>query len=169
MKPNFCSFCGVQLPVEQQEAAHPHCTACGTTHWQNPRPVAVLLQPARTVTGKLGLVILRRGIMPFRGELALPSGFVEKGESIEEAASRELWEELHLTSPAEQIRLLDSIPTPHDQTLVFCTTDIILDGVDTVPFVRTAEALSRGVSPTAIDLCFPLHTAAMQEWFRGQS
>lgn len=39
------------------------------------------------------LLLIRRKGHPFMGKRALPGGFVEKGESAEEAACRELWEE----------------------------------------------------------------------------
>ena len=46
--------------------------------------------------GRTGVVVIRRDIEPFRGELALPGGFIETGESWREAAVRELSEETGL-------------------------------------------------------------------------
>lgn len=163
---NFCPNCAAPFPAAEKVKVHPHCEACGVTNWRNPRTVAVLLQPVRAADGRVGLVVLRRGIEPFRGEMALPGGFVEFGESVEEAAARELREESRLETPPELITMINTVPTQAGHMLAFCTTEYVLEDFTDIPFEPTTEALGLGVIYSPQDLCFPLHSRATREWFK---
>ncbi len=58
------------------------------------RPVTPLLAVDCVVIDAKGRVLLvRRANPPFQGQLALPGGFVDVGESVEDACRRELMEE----------------------------------------------------------------------------
>ncbi len=48
------------------------------------------------------LLLIERGKEPYKGDWAFPGGFVEEGESCEQAAVRELWEETTLQLTALQ-------------------------------------------------------------------
>ncbi len=88
---NFCSHCG--HVVEQKVPPGDHlprfvCPACGAIHYQNPRIVA------GCVPEHEGRILLcRRAIEPRRGFWTFPAGFMENGETTQDAARRESVEE----------------------------------------------------------------------------
>jgi ADP-ribose pyrophosphatase YjhB (NUDIX family) len=66
------------------------CLDCGFVHYINPRPVAGTI-PVRRDDGHILLV--RREIEPRVGYWVFPGGFMDVGETAEEAAARETLEE----------------------------------------------------------------------------
>ncbi len=91
-EPRFCQYCGEGLKTVKVEGKpRPRCSACGVTVFEDPKLAAVTLV-ARD--GKLALV--RRGVEPHLGRWSFPSGFVDRGERVEDAAVRETLEETGL-------------------------------------------------------------------------
>src|SRR5919112_275858 len=64
------------------------CPDCGFVAYENPKIVvgSVVAEEGRTLLG-------RRAIEPRRGYWTLPAGYMELGETVEEGARREAWEE----------------------------------------------------------------------------
>ncbi|HNQ21590.1 MAG TPA: NUDIX hydrolase [Phycisphaerae bacterium] len=99
----FCAQCGG--PVTTQEVGdRPRdvCSVCGTVFYRNPLPVAaaVVLNDRREV------LLVKRRQEPHRGMWCLPIGFAELGETIAQAAGRELKEEAGIDG--QVVRLLDT-------------------------------------------------------------
>lgn len=69
------------------------------------------------------LLLVRRGREPFRGRHALPGGFVDYGERVEDAAARELREETGISArPARLIGVYsapDRDPRGHVVSIAF--------------------------------------------------
>jgi len=63
-----------------------------------PKPITPLVAVDAVIlmNNKQGLVLIRRKNPPFQGELALPGGFVDVGESVEQACIREAKEETNI-------------------------------------------------------------------------
>lgn len=72
-------------------------------------PVAVDLVVLTVRDDALCALVIRRGIKPFKGQWALPGGFVRHGESLEAAAHRELVEETGIAM--EQIGHIEQLGT----------------------------------------------------------
>jgi ADP-ribose pyrophosphatase YjhB (NUDIX family) len=87
----FCSHCGQPVTLVVPEGDHQRrhvCTACGTVHYQNPKIVA------GCVPEHEGRILLcRRAIEPRLGFWTIPAGFMENGETTQDAARREAAEE----------------------------------------------------------------------------
>ncbi len=67
--------------------------------YKYPRPaVSVDIVLFHQVEGKLQVLLIKRAREPFKGRWAFPGGFVDKDESLEDAANRELQEETGLTA-----------------------------------------------------------------------
>ena len=87
----FCSQCGA--PLRSRVPAGDNlpryvCDACGMIHYQNPRLVV------GCVPEHDGRILLcRRAIEPRRGYWTVPAGFMENGETLQQAAARESHEE----------------------------------------------------------------------------
>ena len=90
----FCTNCGHKLSILEGAALAPQtCANCGMSHYHNSRPCAGIL-----VVHPQGhaVLLVRRGIEPFKGYWDIPGGFLEPGEHPEEGARREAFEETGL-------------------------------------------------------------------------
>jgi ADP-ribose pyrophosphatase YjhB (NUDIX family) len=68
------------------------------------------LAAAAIIPYKDGIVLLRRGIQPAYGKWSFPSGYVDRGEQVESAIEREVFEECGLTVAARWLVGLYSEP-----------------------------------------------------------
>lgn len=87
----FCHDCGAPVEITRPEGdtGDRHvCTACETIHYINPKIVV-----GAVCDWQDKVLLCRRAIEPRTGYWAVPAGFMEIGESTEEGAVRETWEE----------------------------------------------------------------------------
>lgn len=158
---SHCSYCGSAFPVD---AGWPRtCPGCGETSWLNPLPVAVVLLPVRQASDALGVVVVRRDIEPRRGELALPGGFIEVGETWQEAAVRELAEETGLTGDPARITLYHVESTPATINIIGVLPPV--DAAGLPASAPTEEATEWLVLSGPQPLAFPAHTWAVERYF----
>ncbi len=69
------------------------CERCGWRWYANPMPAAGTLVERVNTAGEPEVLLLRRAVEPGLGGWDLPAGYLETGESVEEAACRETAEE----------------------------------------------------------------------------
>jgi ADP-ribose pyrophosphatase YjhB (NUDIX family) len=157
----YCAGCGSPYP---EAAGWPRrCASCGATAYGNPIPVVVVLAPV--ADGHGGLIAIRRGQDPYRGRLALPGGFVEHGETWQQAAARELREETGIAVRPDDVQLFQVASALADNTLLLFALTPPLQSTALPPFQPSAEVAERLVLREAAPLAFPLHEAAVRAYF----
>jgi ADP-ribose pyrophosphatase YjhB (NUDIX family) len=161
-KNSFCSYCGTRFHTEQPWPRT--CSNCQQISYLNPLPVAVTLLP---VDG--GLLCVRRSIEPAVGQLSLPGGFMDLGETWQEAAARELWEEAGVHIDPNELELFRVLSSRTQPFLLIFGIARPRPATSLPPFAPNDEASERVVVPGPIELAFPLHTQAMREFFAQRS
>ena len=155
-----CSFCGHAFaPL----APWPRmCAHCGQVSYLNPLPVAVTLVPVDD-----GLLVVRRGIDPGRGRLALPGGYINLGEPWQAACAREVNEETGLTLDPADIREFAVRSAAEGALLVFGLAQLLRRS-ELPPFKLDAETLECLIIYEPEELAFSLHSAVVRDYFSGQ-
>jgi len=110
----FCPVCKGNL---EEKKTFIRCKACGWHYYHNPLPSVAILG----VNGQDEILLVKRGIEPDKGRWALPSGFIEVGETPEEAVLRELKEETGLKG-----RIINLVGVYMEQTKLY--GDVLLMG-----------------------------------------
>jgi ADP-ribose pyrophosphatase YjhB (NUDIX family) len=157
MKNSHCSFCGA--PFAPDQAWPRGCASCGNVSYLNPLPVAVLLLPVGE-----GLLAVRRAIEPGLGLLALPGGFIDVGETWQEAAARELFEETGVRADPAEIEHFRTLSSPAGFLMVFGIARRREPGV-LPPFTLSEETAEVTVLDAPTGLAFDLHERVVREYF----
>ena len=90
------------------------CPVCKAIHYENPRIIAGCVPEWE---GKI--VLCRRAIEPRKGYWTIPAGFMEIGESTEQAAIRETFEEAHADVEITSLYAVLSLPRISQVHMVF--------------------------------------------------
>jgi ADP-ribose pyrophosphatase YjhB (NUDIX family) len=155
---SHCSYCG--RPFEIDQAWPRLCAACGNTSFVNPLPVAVVLLPVDD-----GLLLVRRNIEPQIGQLALPGGYINRGESWQQAGARELFEETGIVIQPQDLREFRVKSSLSYNTLLVFGLAHPLRSSDLPPFVPNEETQEMCMVTAPQELAFSTHTEVLREYF----
>jgi ADP-ribose pyrophosphatase YjhB (NUDIX family) len=157
----FCSHCGARevkrmLPLGDIGLRH-ICSRCGAVHYQNPNIVAGCIA---TWDGRV--VLCQRKIEPFPGLWTIPAGYLELGETVEEAARREASEEAGISLGRLSLMALYNLPMFGEVYLVYRG---MLESPRIQPGTESLEV--KLFLPTQIpwgSLAFPMAREALALW-----
>lgn len=113
----FCAQCGAR--TEAGEAGYMRkCTSttCGAQHFPRTDPVVIMLAVRKDAKTGQDLVLMGRQSRMIPGMYSALAGFMEPGESLEEAVRREIMEESGIATGA--VRYLVSQPWPFPSSLM---------------------------------------------------
>lgn len=153
VKNSYCSYCGQAYPATTDWPRL--CRTCGQTSYRNPLPVVVVLVPIDK-----GLVLIRRNIEPCRGTLNFPGGYLDLGETWQQGACRELYEETGIRLEVGDVQLYD-VQNGLDDTLVIfgLAKKQALEVLRPFSSVETQEVV---LMEKPIELGFPMHSAVLK-------
>lgn len=114
----FCSECGSAEMAFRMPDGDTHarwvCGGCGVVHYENPNVIVGCV-----VGYQRKILMVRRATEPRLGTWTLPSGFMENGETLEEASAREVLEEAGVRVVVEQLYSVFSIPEINQVYVLF--------------------------------------------------
>lgn len=104
----YCPACGSQSFAEHDFKSK-QCKDCGFTYYFNSAAATVAI-----IENEKGeFLVARRACEPAKGTLDLIGGFVDPGESAEQAIVREIREETGIALEEKQVRLLFTLPNTY--------------------------------------------------------
>lgn len=135
------------------------CQECGFILYINPKVAAGAL-----IEDEGRVVLVRRGIEPRAGYWALPSGFAECGETIEETAIRECWEETGLRIELDDLLGVYSVNSNFYGYLILVLYSAHVVGGELVAGDDASEACLFAPAELPSDMAFQAHCQALREW-----
>lgn len=134
------------------------CRTCGFIDYVNPKIVAGAVIP--DAEGRI--LMARRAIEPRKGFWTLPAGYMEEGESVEQAARREAFEETR--AKIETIDLLGVYSVPRiSQVQIFFRARLLEPGVAAGPESEEVAFFALDDIPYD-DLAFPSVHWALEDY-----
>lgn len=162
----YCKYCGHPLDFINLNE-HMQCKYCSNFNYSNPLPGVVSMIRVWKNSSALdyGFIIIKRNIDPHKGSWAFPGGFIDgNGETWQEAASRELQEEVGLKIDPNGIDLFDVKSASNGNIIIFNTTHKRNIYENDINFIPNDEVSDIDLIYSPIELAFPTHTKAFKDY-----
>jgi len=157
----YCLMCGTPLEARHHEDRdRPTCPGCGFIHYLDPKvAVAVVLGDDR------GVLLGRRCIDPGSGRWSFPAGYVNRGEVLEEAAVREVLEELGV---AVMLRGIVGVYSERGEPVVLVVYAGEIEAGEPHPDGHeVSEVRTFALDALPEDLAFPHDRQVLSDWKRA--
>ena len=163
-KRQYCHSCGGPVSAKTEDGIkRDFCPVCHLFFYENPLPVVSAI-----VAVDRQILLVKRGKSPYKGSWCLPTGFAEIGESIEEAALRELTEETGVKGRILALVDVQSYKSRFYGDLIFIAYEVEQTGGTLRP---GSDAVAARYFP--VDqlprLAFPSNRDATQVYMRNKS
>ena len=156
----FCPRCGRPLESRTLRSGEPPrlvCGSCGFVFFLDPK---IATGVVFSVDG--GILLVRRAIHPAYGKWVFPGGYVDRGETLEAAAFREVREESGLA--VRLTRLLGAYSYPGNPVILVAYAGEVTDGTIAIDDESLAV---RAYPPAEIpwsELAFPSTAQALRDY-----
>jgi ADP-ribose pyrophosphatase YjhB (NUDIX family) len=161
---SFCPQCGGNLFLKKLKENEPErsvCSLCGAVIYNDPKVVACCM-----IERDGRIVLLKRDLEPQRSRWVLPGGYVDRGETVKDAAVREAKEECGLVVAPRELLGVYSYPGNIHVVIVYVSSPT--EG-DLTPRDETQEAgwFSEEEIPWQ-DLAFDSTSDALKDYFNSE-
>ena len=165
----FCPRCGTRLRPRPDGRAL-HCDGCGTEHFPRLEPAVIM-----RVTDDDDRILLGRQPSWPVGRFSVLAGFVDPGESIEDAVRREVHEEVGVT--VDRVDYVASQPWPFPASLMLgyaahaTTTDLRLvddEIAEAAWFTRTELSEAMHAREVFVPPSISIASRLIQDWLGGR-
>jgi len=159
---SFCPRCGGKLERRKIKTIEPErlvCQSCAFIFYLDPKVVAGTIFAIDR-----GVVLLRRGVEPSMGKWVFPGGYVDRGESVRDAAIRETKEECDLD--VKLCSLLEVYSYPHSPNVIVVYAAEVIGGELRA---RDESVEAQTFTPAEIpwqELAFPSTRDALKDYIR---
>ena len=156
----FCPRCGAPLECRTLKAAEPPrlvCRACAFVFFLDPKVATGVVFPYQD-----GILLVQRAIEPQYGKWVFPGGYVDRGETLEAAALREVREESGLV--VRLTGLLGAYSFPGNPVILVAYTGEVTGGaIATDDESLAVHAFPRDEIPWG-ELAFPSTVRALRDY-----
>ena len=163
IKSSHCTYCGAKFDIE----TWPRMCGCGNESYRNPTPVVVGILPVHMGPphNDVRWLIQQRNIEPQKLGWSLTSGYMEFGETWQEALVREMQEEIGIETATGAIDLFDVVTASNGNLLIFGVHTVVPRRMINFKPNKEVSDIRYIEEPKHQKLCFPTHNEMLARYY----